>query len=621
MDNLKGVLDYIRNFFSGPLDVPRKRRAVDNSDYFINPKCRKLSPTMSHRIPNTEDNWLLGRRPSINRPKNPPLKETIVVEENDIQINRPSSYKFNSSNIPSSTPVDIRFRQKPHTNGIEDDVKFVREEKSVFEKSQQAKKSGLNYLSTLSNNLFDIKSAKSTPSLHQNGALPKITKSMSTINRNTHKNSSMDFSIRLDDKIQYKKLLENAGNISANSSIYYTPIGKLFKPDSPPQSRSARMLAMATDNADKRRPSVGSTGRDSFGSRRLSTKDQIIKILDDLDTEPVVVPDDESDDDVVVCPPSPEPDIKVEPVNTLKKVIDCNQRSKHDWLSDLIENHRKNIEVRQREVEEFRQNAESYGSINRDIQRLHITSKINHSLSLKESVLPVDEPCEEVALPELTDQHLKMVRRAFSGDPNEVLTRKFNLNITRRDLMTLAGLNWLNDEVINFYMNLLMERGKESQWPKTYAMNTFFYSKIIKDGPESVRRWTRRVDLFSYDIICVPIHLGMHWCMAIIDLRDRSVRYFDSMGSTNNRCLDALRNYLEFEHSDKKKSPLDTSDFKLENVKDIPQQMNGSDCGMFSCTFAEFLTRNSKITFSQEDMPYLRKKMVVEIMTGELLIK
>lgn len=93
------------------------------------------------------------------------------------------------------------------------------------------------------------------------------------------------------------------------------------------------------------------------------------------------------------------------------------------------------------------------------------------------------------------------------------------------------------------------------------------------------------------------------------------------MGSDNDRCLAALKNYLEAEHMDKKKTPYDTSGFTFENVKNIPQQMNGSDCGMFACTFAEFLSRNAKITFCQEHMPYLRKKMVIEILEGELLIK
>jgi len=33
--------------------------------------------------------------------------------------------------------------------------------------------------------------------------------------------------------------------------------------------------------------------------------------------------------------------------------------------------------------------------------------------------------------------------------------------------------------------------------------------------------------------------------------------------------------------------------------QDIPQQMNGSDCGMFACKFAEYVTRDARITFSQ----------------------
>lgn len=54
--------------------------------------------------------------------------------------------------------------------------------------------------------------------------------------------------------------------------------------------------------------------------------------------------------------------------------------------------------------------------------------------------------------------------------------------------------------------------------------------------------------------------------------------------------------------------------------QDIPQQMNGSDCGMFSCMFAEYISRNVPISFSQNDMPYFRRKMVLEIVEGRLLM-
>ena len=55
--------------------------------------------------------------------------------------------------------------------------------------------------------------------------------------------------------------------------------------------------------------------------------------------------------------------------------------------------------------------------------------------------------------------------------PGEKLTEKFNITITRRDVATLAGLNWLNDEVINFYMNLIMERAQAN--PKKYPTVRF----------------------------------------------------------------------------------------------------------------------------------------------------
>ena len=52
-----------------------------------------------------------------------------------------------------------------------------------------------------------------------------------------------------------------------------------------------------------------------------------------------------------------------------------------------------------------------------------------------------------------------------------------------------SGLSWLNDEVINFYMQLICERSEQhDNWPKVYAFNTFFYPKIVTTGQASVKR-------------------------------------------------------------------------------------------------------------------------------------
>lgn len=285
-----------------------------------------------------------------------------------------------------------------------------------------------------------------------------------------------------------------------------------------------------------------------------------------------------------------------------------------------MKNHSATISKHQQQIAEQEDIKSKLSKINTEIRLKKLEDDVKKVLQIKDILLPIEKLAEK--LPALTPEQERRVANCFDrrASESEILISKFNLNIARRDIMTLYGLNWLNDEVINFYMNLIIERAKDPKWPKTHTMNTFFYHKISKDGYNSVRRWTKKVDIFSYDLLIVPVHLSMHWCMAIVDFRSKSIDYYDSMGSNNDKCLKILYNYLQQEHSDKKRTEFNMKGWETRNVKKIPQQMNGSDCGMFACTFAEFLTRDAKITFTQEDMPYLRRKMVVEITEGRLLI-
>lgn len=113
----------------------------------------------------------------------------------------------------------------------------------------------------------------------------------------------------------------------------------------------------------------------------------------------------------------------------------------------------------------------------------------------------------------------------------------------------------------------------------------------------------------------VPIHLGYHWCLAVVDLRDKSISYYDSNGSRNYCCLNVLKQYLVEENLEKKKSFLDLSTWVLANITDIPQQTNGNDCGVFVCIFAEYLSANKIFNFCQKDMQYFRKKLMYEMLT------
>jgi len=78
--------------------------------------------------------------------------------------------------------------------------------------------------------------------------------------------------------------------------------------------------------------------------------------------------------------------------------------------------------------------------------------------------------------------------------------------------------------------------------------------------------------------------------------------------------------YLQDESLGTKMSKCDTSGWQTENFQKIPQQMNENDCGVFACKFAEYICRAADISFTQEDIPYFRHKMVYEIYTCKLLM-
>ncbi|NXL34111.1 SENP2 protease, partial [Glaucidium brasilianum] len=214
------------------------------------------------------------------------------------------------------------------------------------------------------------------------------------------------------------------------------------------------------------------------------------------------------------------------------------------------------------------------------------------------------------------------VSAAFDrGDPSEIMSSAFKLQVTREDIHTLRDLEWLNDEVINFYMNLLVERNKKEGYPAVHVFSTFFYPKLISGGYKTVRRWTRDVDLFKKDLILVPIHLSHHWTLVVIDIRKKTIKYFDSLGHKKDEICESLFYYLQEESQQKRNVQLNFSEWTLHSMEahEIPQQDNGSDCGVFMCKYADYISRDKPIIFTQDNMPYFRRKMVWEIIHQQLL--
>ena len=92
-----------------------------------------------------------------------------------------------------------------------------------------------------------------------------------------------------------------------------------------------------------------------------------------------------------------------------------------------------------------------------------------------------EEDADDGELPDITPEMEDDIEAALNTSSTVTLVSAFRMDITRKDIDTLKGLNWLNDEIINFYLQMIVERSKENDnWPNVYAFNTFFYPKIMQ---------------------------------------------------------------------------------------------------------------------------------------------
>ena len=43
--------------------------------------------------------------------------------------------------------------------------------------------------------------------------------------------------------------------------------------------------------------------------------------------------------------------------------------------------------------------------------------------------------------------------------------------------------------------------------------------EFMVTGYAALKRWTRKIDIFAHDLILIPVHLGMHWCLAVVNFK------------------------------------------------------------------------------------------------------
>ena len=108
---------------------------------------------------------------------------------------------------------------------------------------------------------------------------------------------------------------------------------------------------------------------------------------------------------------------------------------------------------------------------------------------------------------------------------------------------------------------------------------------------DAVKSWTKKRKMkfggtFDMDLLIVPVHIGVHWTLAVINLPQRRIEYYDALHDPPAEdTVQALRDWLNDESLDKRGEAFDASDFEVYVPHDVPGQKNATDCGMFMCMY------------------------------------
>ena len=204
------------------------------------------------------------------------------------------------------------------------------------------------------------------------------------------------------------------------------------------------------------------------------------------------------------------------------------------------------------------------------------------------------------------------------------------------DMECLDPGEFLNDTLIDIGALHFQEMSREALQRddlKVHVFGTFFYKKLTAGsqalGPgdgqshaervhQSVKGWTKKVNLFEMDYVFVPIHGSAHWSLAVIchpgninsvsdDDGSPCILHFDSLAGGHNTgyVTKKMRAYLNEEYKRKVKDNAITADICMFGSTNqfsttsmpgkrmaCPQQMNLCDCGLFTLKNLEVLLQH-----------------------------
>ncbi|KAH1110602.1 hypothetical protein GYH30_009434 [Glycine max] len=210
------------------------------------------------------------------------------------------------------------------------------------------------------------------------------------------------------------------------------------------------------------------------------------------------------------------------------------------------------------------------------------------------------------------------------GDPDAV-------SLSKRDVDLLQPDTFINDTIIDFYIQYLKNQIPDMEKHRFHFFNSFFFRKLAdmdknpssaSDGKAAflrVRKWTRKVNLFAKDYIFIPVNFNLHWSLIVIchpgevvnfndkepdnSLKVPCILHMDSIKGSHSGLKNLVQSYLWEEWKERHKDTLEEDlSSRFLNMRflplALPQQENSYDCGLFLLHYLELFLVEAPLNFN-----------------------
>jgi sentrin-specific protease 1 len=188
--------------------------------------------------------------------------------------------------------------------------------------------------------------------------------------------------------------------------------------------------------------------------------------------------------------------------------------------------------------------------------------------------------------------------------------------------------NWLDDDAVNVWFNGIVDAKKrqtnyvksDTNAPAFANLQTAWWEKASKEGAKGLKRWMKKAgvggtNLLKCERLFLPINMGSHWTLLIINGKTQTIEYLDSLSNkTGSRFFKVARDLIKSELGNKYNAQEWTDD--TDSFSSF--QDNMSDCGVFTCLNGLAAAKDKEYleAVTAEKMPRARKMIVGVFING-----